>query len=62
MKQKKLIIKITKDINISDAVSKALNPNNKKNHKTIKASKKQEYGIQEGKLASSIGEFRSITG
>ena len=62
MKDQKIIIKLTKGIDISEAVSNALNPNDKKQHKTIKVSKKQENGIQEGKLVSSIGEFRGIAG
>jgi hypothetical protein len=62
MKEKKIIITLTKDIDISEAVSKALNPNDKKQHKTLQFSKKQENGILEGKLVSVIGEFRSIAG
>ena len=61
MEQKKLIIKIAKDIDISDAVSKALY-SDKQNYKTVRASKKQENSIQEGKLSSSIGEFRGVAG
>ena len=54
MKKKKITITLAKDIDVTEAVSKALNQNNKKNHIAIKASKQQENGIQEGKLASCI--------
>ena len=62
MKEKKIIINLTKDTDISKAVSKALNVNYKKNYKTIKASQKQENDIQNGKFTSTIGEFRGVAG
>ncbi len=62
MEKKKIIIKLRQNVDISEAVSKALNLDNQKTHKTIKASRTQENAIEEGKLSSSIGEFRSISG
>ncbi len=62
MEKKEIIIKLRKDIDIAEAVSKALNLDNKNTHKTIKASKKEEDGIQEGKLSGAIGEFRGLAG
>ncbi len=62
MEQKEITITLTKDADISKAVSKAFHPNKKKQNIPIKASKQQENGVEEGKLISSIGEFRGIAG
>lgn len=62
MKKKDITIKITKDTDLSEAVSKALNIP-KQTHKTIKASQKlEEKSISEGKLTSNIGEYKNIAG
>ncbi len=62
MEQKEITITLTKDADISKAVSKAFNQNKKKQNIPIKVSKQQENGVEEGKLMSSIGEFRGIAG
>lgn len=62
MNKKEITIKINKDTDLSEAVSKALNVP-KQTHKTLKASKKiEEEAIVEGKFTSNIGEYKNIAG
>ncbi len=61
MKNEEIIIKISKDVNVSDAVCKALDVD-RQTYQITNFSKKQENSIQDGKLFLSITEFRGVAG
>lgn len=64
--EKKITITLAKNVDISEAVSKALNPEKptlKDFHKTIKASKKNEEDtIKFGEMVSENGIIKNIAG